>query len=138
MAIIDAKFCLKCGSALKPLIEEGRTRQACSCGFIYYDNPAPVVAALVEHDGAILLVRNKGWPEKMFGLVTGFLERDEAPGDGALRELKEELGLDGEVVSLIGAYPFPQRNELIVAYHVRARGEVKLGDELRSEERRGG
>ena len=30
---------------------------------------------IVEHPDGVLLVRNHGWPEKMFGLVTGFLER---------------------------------------------------------------
>jgi hypothetical protein len=27
-------------------------------------------------------------------------------------------------------YPFAERNELIVAFHVRAQGVVRLGDEL--------
>ncbi|HEY8428522.1 MAG TPA: NUDIX domain-containing protein, partial [Sandaracinaceae bacterium] len=52
-----------------------------------------------------------------------------------LREVREELGLDGEVESLVGAYGFEQRNELIVAYHVRARGEVRLGEELEAFKR---
>jgi NAD+ diphosphatase len=49
---------------------------------------------------------------------------------GVLRELEEELGLKGEVVSLVGAYSFEMRNELIIAYHVKASGTVALGDEL--------
>ena len=89
-----------------------------------------MVAAIVEHEGKVVLVRAQGWPEKMYGLVTGFLEAGEAPEVGVLRELKEELGLDGEVVSLVGAYTFELRNELIVAYHVRATGTLVLGDEL--------
>ncbi len=100
------------------------------CGFVFYDNPLPVVAAIVEHDDGVLLVRNHGWPEKMFGLVTGFLEKGESPEAATLRELEEELGLKGEIVGLIGVYPFQQRNEVIIAYHVRAHGTVKLGDEL--------
>ena len=97
---------------------------------MHYDNPTPVVAAIVEHEGAVLLVRRQGWPEKMFGLVTGFLERSEAPEQAVLRELREELGLEGEVVRLVGLYAFEPMNQLIVAYHLRARGEVKLGEEL--------
>ena len=62
--------------------------------------------------------------------MTGFLEAGETPEEGMLRELKEELGLEGEIVSLVGAYSFALRNELIVAYHVRAHGELKLGAEL--------
>jgi ADP-ribose pyrophosphatase YjhB (NUDIX family) len=93
------------------------------------------VAALLEHDGDIILVRNKGWPDGWFGLVTGFLERGETPEEGVLREVKEEVGLEGEVASLIGVYEFTQRNEIIAAYHVRGRGTVVVGDELEAVKR---
>jgi len=89
-----------------------------------------VVAGLVEHEGDVLLVRSVGWPESWYGLVTGFLERDEEPEAAILRELGEELGLEGRVVGSIGVYTFPVRNELILAYHVQAQGEVRLGAEL--------
>lgn len=130
---VEMRFCPCCTTELADRIEEGRTRRVCpkdGCGFIHYGNPLPVVAAIVEHEGAVVLVRAQGWPEKMFGLVTGFLEAGETPEQGVLREVKEELDLDGEVASLIGAYSFQMRNELVVAFHVRARGELKLGAEL--------
>jgi NAD+ diphosphatase len=137
-----AKFCLRCGGALAPHEEENRTRMRCgACGWVHYGNPTPVVAAIVEHRASaddtacVVLVRNHGWPDKWFGLVTGFLEANETPAAGVLRELKEELGLDGEVVSLVGVYAFPQRNELIVAYHVRATGEIVRGAELEDHKR---
>ena len=89
-----------------------------------------MVAAIVEHEGEVVLVRSHGWPEKFFGLVTGFLEAGETPQQGVLREVKEELDLEAEIVSLVGAYSFELRNELIVAFHVRAAGVLKLGAEL--------
>ncbi|MEW5855140.1 MAG: NUDIX domain-containing protein [Myxococcota bacterium] len=127
------RFCVQCAGPLVEKEAEGRTRLVCSaegCGFIHYGNPTPVVAAIVEHQGNVILVRNKGWPEKWFGLVTGFLEAGETPEDGILRELREELGLTGKVQGLVGVYGFVERNELIVAYHVVADGEIVLGDEL--------
>jgi NADH pyrophosphatase NudC (nudix superfamily) len=127
------QFCPLCAEKLVEREDGGRSRQACSsgtCDFVQYDNPTPVVAAIVEHEGQIVLVRNKGWPEKWFGLVTGFLERGETPETGVLRELKEELGLDDSIVSFIGHYNFDQMNQLIVAYHVHATGEIVVGDEL--------
>ncbi len=84
----------------------------------------------MEHEGEVLLVRSVGWPESWYGLVTGFLERDEEPEAAVLREVREELGLEARVVAPIGVYTFPERNELILAYHVEARGEVRLGEEL--------
>jgi NADH pyrophosphatase NudC (nudix superfamily) len=127
------KFCPTCGHDLVPRIFEGRTRRACSregCDYVFYDNPVPVVAAVVEHGETVILVRNKGWPEKWYGLVSGFLERGETPEQGILREVKEELGLVGEVIGFIGAYPFLEMNQIILAYHVQAHGEIRIGDEL--------
>ncbi len=127
------RYCPRCGAELAPGEHGGRTRPACpreGCGYVHWDNPVPVVAAIVEREGCVLLVRNKTFPEKWFGLVTGFLERGETPEEGVLREVKEELGLDAELGSLVGAYAFLPMNQLIVAYHVVARGEVVLGEEL--------
>lgn len=124
-------YCLYCATPLEEREEGGAVRAACPhCAYVFYDNPAPVVAALVEHDGAVILVRNVGWPETWYGLVTGFLERGETPQEGILRELKEELDLDGEIVSLIGVYSFFRMNQLIVAFHVRAEGTITLNEEL--------
>jgi NADH pyrophosphatase NudC (nudix superfamily) len=133
----EARHCLRCGTRLAPKRDaEGRERLACAaCGWVFYENPAPVVAAIVEHEGEVILVRQRGWPESWYGLVTGFLEKGEAPEAGVLRELDEELGLEGEIASLVGVYTFEQKNELIVAYHVRARGEVRLGEELEAIKR---
>jgi ADP-ribose pyrophosphatase YjhB (NUDIX family) len=66
----------------------------------------------------------------MFALITGFLEADETPEQGIAREVKEETNLDVEHSSLIGVYDFTRKNELIVAYHVIASGEVRLSEEL--------
>lgn len=132
------RFCPRCATVLAPRPAEGRERLACpapGCGFVFYDNPLPVVAGLVEHEGQVLLVRAVGWPESWYGLVTGFLERGEEPEAGILRELHEELGLEGRVVGAIGVYTFPERNEIILAYHLEARGEVRLGHELAAVKR---
>ncbi|MEW5739392.1 MAG: NUDIX domain-containing protein [Myxococcota bacterium] len=130
---MDFRFCPKCGAALEVKSLHGKERPACveeGCGFVHWGNPTPVVAAIVEHEGHVLLARGRGWPDKMFGLVTGFLEAGEAPEAGVLREVKEELDLAGEVVSLVGVYPFEMRNEVIIAYHVKATGTVRLSEEL--------
>jgi NADH pyrophosphatase NudC (nudix superfamily) len=63
-------------------------------------------------------------------LITGFLERGEAPEEGVAREVREELGLAAQTVTLIGVYPFARKHELIVAYHVVADGEIRLNEEL--------
>lgn len=94
------------------------TCPASDCGFILYENPVPVVAAIVQRGDEIVLVRNKSWPQSWFGLCTGFLEKGEHPLDAVQREVQEELGLRTESCSFLGMYPFPRLNQLIIAYHV--------------------
>jgi NAD+ diphosphatase len=124
------RFCPRCGAPLDQPSTGGRARCSKACGFVHYDNPVPVVAAVVEHEGQVLLARNKAWPETWYALIAGFLERDETPEDAVLREVKEELGLDGATPSLIGIYPFGRMNQVIVTYHVVTAGTITLGDEL--------
>src|SRR2546423_7825355 len=114
----DPKFCPSCAAPLRPRQMEGRERLACSsetCDYVFYDNPTPVLAALIEHGGTALLVRGKGWPEKWYGLVTGFLEKDESPEHGVLRGGREGLGPRGAIVAFIRAYPVAEMNQLILA-----------------------
>ena len=110
------KYCPKCGRKLIKAEIGGRARLKSSseaCGYVYWDNPTPVVAAIVELDGKVVLTRSKGWPEKWHGLVAGFLEKGETPEDSVLREVKEELGLEGQIVDFVGYYSFTLRNQLI-------------------------
>ena len=94
------RFCPQCGSPLEWGEMAGAERQLCfapGCGFVRWDNPLPVVAAVIEcvdRDGAILLARNHAWPDKMFALVTGFLERGETPEAAVAREVMEEVALE--------------------------------------------
>ena len=99
------------------------------CNFIFYENPTPVVAAVIEYgDGNVLLAHNAKWPPKIFALVTGFLEKHEHPDEAVIREVKEEVGLDAEIRGFLGHWSFKRLNQLIIAYHVYADGEVSLTD----------
>jgi NADH pyrophosphatase NudC (nudix superfamily) len=47
------------------------------------------------------------------------------------REVGEELGLAVETSRLVGVYPFPQMNQVIIAYHLKTLGEIEIdGTEL--------
>ena len=134
MTTSEFKFCPICAASLRSRAdaeEGGKMRLACPDGhWTHWDNPLPVLAALVEVEGRILLARNAAWPEKTFALITGFMERDETPEQGIARELKEETNLDATDIVLIGVYEFMRKNEVIIAYHVKASGDIRLSPEL--------
>lgn len=130
---MELQYCPLCARPLVTRPVDGFDRQACpdpACGWVHWNNPLPVVAGLVEHEGRVLLIQNKGWPPDWWGLVTGFLERGESPETGVLREVREELGLMAELKSLIGAYGFARQNQVIIAYHLVAQGPYAPGEEL--------
>ncbi|MCP5146042.1 MAG: NUDIX hydrolase [Gammaproteobacteria bacterium] len=121
------RFCPQCGGPLHAGEHGGRTRAGCiahTCDFVHWDNPVPVVAAVVTFQDRVLLVRNVGWPENFFALVTGFLEAEESPAQAAEREVAEETGLVAEATRLLGVYPFALRNQVIIAYHVPVTGDA--------------
>jgi NAD+ diphosphatase len=125
------KFCPRCATALTLKELSGVQRAHCpTCAFTHWNNPAPVVAALIELSGHILLARNAAWPQGMFGLITGFLEAGETPEQGVAREVLEETGLAAQSTELLGVYEFTRKNELIIGYHVQAQGEIRLNEEL--------
>lgn len=101
-----------------------------SCDYVFWNNPTPVVAAIIELNDTIILVRNKGWPEKMYGLITGFLEKRETPRSRDSSRIREELGLEGKAVNFIGYYSFFEMNQLMLAFHVQTQGKVVIGEEL--------
>lgn len=127
------QFCPRCAHPLGDRHEGGFQRRACGnagCGFVYWNNPTPVVAAVVEHEGQVLLARNVAWPAEVYALITGFLEFNEIPEEAVQREVQEELGLRPLGAHFIGHYTFERMNQLIIAYHVPAEGTVRLNEEL--------
>ena len=128
-------YCPQCATPLEmlPMQEDSGIveRLRCAgCGFTHWNNPTPVLAAIVEYQGQVLLARNALWPAKMFALITGFMEAGESAQEGIAREVKEETNLDVQSLDLVGVYDFQRMNQVIIAFHTVCTGEVKLSPEL--------
>ncbi|MEJ7929176.1 NUDIX hydrolase [Ramlibacter sp. AN1015] len=129
------RFCPACAGALAPLVRQEdsgpRERLRCvACGWTHWNNPTPVLAAVIQYQDKILLARNAAWPHKMYALITGFMEAGETPEAGIVREIREETSLEVSRLGLIGVYDFQRMNQVIIAYHAVAHGEVVLSPEL--------
>jgi NAD+ diphosphatase len=131
----DYRFCPQCATPLALLaqMEDGGEKQRLrcpACAWTHWNNPTPVLAAVVEYQGRILLARNAAWTHKMYALITGFMEAGETPREGIAREIAEETSLQARSLDLIGVYDFQRMNQVIIAYHAECEGEVKLSPEL--------
>jgi NADH pyrophosphatase NudC (nudix superfamily) len=131
----DFRFCPQCATGLELVaqMEDGGEKQRLrcrGCNWTHWNNPTPVLAAVVQYRDKILLARNAAWQGKMYALITGFMEAGETPQAGIAREIKEETNLDARELNLIGVYDFQRMNQVIIAYHAVAEGEVRLSPEL--------
>jgi NAD+ diphosphatase len=119
MSSQDYRYCPLCRTELVGAVRGGEPRLVCpACSFVHWRNPVPVVAAIAERAGRVVLVHSIGRPPTWYGLVAGFLERGEHPESAVLREVREELGLDAKLESSIGVYPVDFLNQIIFVYHV--------------------
>lgn len=98
------KYCSICGCELgegKPFAPQ----QCDNCGNPHYHNSKPCSGALVVREGKVLLARRGVEPYKgCWDVPGGFLESGEHPEQGAIRELREETGLNIRLNGLLGMY----------------------------------
>jgi NADH pyrophosphatase NudC (nudix superfamily) len=125
-------YCPNCGAKTKLQPVDGHVIKACSakCGFAHFNNPTPVVAVIVETPDGVVLAHNVAWPAGIFSIITGFVDPLELPEQTAIRETEEELGLKAYDAKFVGHYMFEQKNQLIIAYAVKAQGKIKMNHEL--------
>ncbi|SYZ73872.1 NUDIX hydrolase (fragment) [Candidatus Zixiibacteriota bacterium] len=136
------KFCPLCGSGLERKVLDNRPRMKCgspSCDFVYYHNPTPAAGAIVIDQGRLLMVKRAAPPKvDWWCFPAGFMEWDEHPSQTAIREIKEETGLDIRLESLFEIYSGnddPRTNALLILYIATAVGGVlQPGDDASEAE----
>lgn len=134
------KHCPLCGTLLQLEERGGRQRPVCpNCGFVQFRNPAPGVVVLVEKDGRVLLGKRRGgFGDGKWGLPQGYIEFDEDFLTAAVREVKEETGLDVEIRSILNVVSnllSPRLHTIaIVLLAGVVAGELYAGDDLETLE----
>jgi ADP-ribose pyrophosphatase YjhB (NUDIX family) len=94
---VDAfRSCPLCKTDLQPAEIGDRIRQTCpACGYIHFINPFPTVSVTILKDGQVLLGKRRGEPgQGKWAMPSGYIEQDEDFLTAAVREAKEETGLD--------------------------------------------
>ena len=132
--LVGLPFCSACGEKLPD-----RPPVTCpGCGVSHYANAKPCAGVLIMRDGRLLLLQRAIDPWLgMWDIPGGFCEIDEHPVTTAIREAREETGIDVEVTGFLGLwldrYPNPADTDHPVAtlnayYHAVAGAEVGRPD----------
>jgi 8-oxo-dGTP diphosphatase len=129
-------FCARCGQIMEKGMAGGRIRPKCpDCGFVQYSNPVPGAGVLIEMEGGVVLIRRGHEPHQgRWALPAGFIEADESIEEAAIRECKEETGLDVELIEMFHVDSFPNdptpQSGIIIFYRVRPIGGTLIpGDD---------
>jgi 8-oxo-dGTP diphosphatase len=130
------KFCPVCGAQLEPrVLRIGEpSRLVCtneSCGFVFYLDPKVAVGTIIgDEDGRIVLVKRAiepGYGKWVF--PGGYVDRGEEVTMAAVREAREEAGLDVRINRLIGIYSYAGRTPIIIVYAATMTGGELAVDE---------
>lgn len=99
---------------------------------VNYKNPFPTVDIIVEYKGGIILIK-RGKPPFGWALPGGFVDYGESLEAAAMREAKEETGLDIRLIRQFHTYSEPGRDPrfhtITTVYIASADGELSAGDD---------
>jgi 8-oxo-dGTP diphosphatase len=116
-------FCQVCGHSMTDRLAFGKHRRACpSCGYIHFSDPKVAAVVFIEQDSRVLLVRRVMNPERgKWALPAGYIDDGEDPREAAIREVREETGLDIEITRLIDVQSGPSAlgASIVIIYAAR-------------------
>lgn len=130
----EYRYCPVCGGDLEVILvkENEPKRPVCNrCGYIFYLDPKLVACAIIQIDLGIVLLKRAMDPEKGKWVVPGgYVDRGEVVEDAAIRETREECGINIKVDRLLGVYSYPGIEDIVIFYTgIYKSGKLIAGDE---------
>jgi len=131
----EFRFCPRCGGPFTArILKEGEPfRLVCdACGFVFYLDPKVAVGTIIRTaDDEFVLCRRAiepGYGRWVF--PGGYVDRGEKLEEAAVREAREECGLDVELEGLVSLHSYRGKTPIIIVWAARAvGGELKAADE---------
>ena len=80
---------------------------------------------ITNSEGRVLLLHHRFRPGSGWGIPGGFIQRGEQPDEALRRELREEVGLEIEDMSLFKTRAFRNARQVEIVFRCRARGETE-------------
>ena len=98
--------------------------------------PFLAVDSIIIYRGQIVLIRRKNYPfQGLFAIPGGYVEIGETTENAAMREAKEETGLDTRIIKLLGVYSEPKRDPrghvVSICYLSRGTGTLIAGSDAK-------
>ena len=134
--VLELSYCPRCGHALEDREVFERMRRVCpACDLIVFRDHKVAAGVLVEREGKLLFVRRRLKPrEGTWSFPAGFVEFDEDPAEAAVRECREETGLEVELTGLLDVIAGREHErgaDIVIVYCARlVGGEPRAADDV--------
>ncbi len=128
---VRARFCERCGQGLDGKLIEGIERAFCpACGFVVYRDPKVASGTIFALDGRVVLLKRGIEPSiGKWVFPGGYVDRGEPVHLAAIRETREEVGLDVQIEDLLGVFSYEGVPVVLVVYAGRVIGGELKGNE---------
>ena len=105
---LQSSHCSRCGANTER-IPATWGKRCTGCNAEHFPHIHPCAIVLVKRGDQVLLTRKAEWPAGRYSLVAGFLDFGESLEECAIREVREETGIEIENVRYVGSqnWPFP-------------------------------
>lgn len=127
----ENQYCGVCGNRLETA-EQTPARQCGECGFNAYPRISPVCIVLISRGDEILLARSPHFPPGLYSSLAGHVEAGESAEACAIREVREEAGIEICNLRWFGSQSWPFPHSLMLGFFAAyAGGELVLqADEI--------
>lgn len=121
------RFCGRCG--IPTVMKTDEFAMSCSdCGLLAYPRISPAVMVLVRRGDEFLLARSPHFKPKVFSALAGFVEAGETLEQCAVREVREEVGIEIANLRYFQSQPWPFPDSLMLAFFADYAGGVITPD----------
>lgn len=121
----NTKYCGVCGS---PMAMHTDISKKCTvCGKVIWPSLSIAVITLVHRGDEILMVQSRNFKGNYYGLVAGFIETGESAEEAAIREIREETGIEVKNLKYARSQPWPYPSVLMIGFTAEyASGDIRL------------
>ncbi|MBK1679259.1 NAD(+) diphosphatase [Rhodocyclus tenuis] len=117
------RFCGRC--ATPTIVRDGEPAMCCPrCGLLAYPRISPAVMVLISRGNELLLARSPNFRPGVFSALAGFVEAGETLEQCAVREVREEVGLEITNLRYFHSQSWPFPNSLMLAFFADYAGGV--------------
>lgn len=131
---MDFTFCPRCGEKLRPKLcgDEGEVPycESCKRPFFPFSYPCVICLCISEGGSEVALIK-QGYVSENYVNVAGYVKQGETSESAAVREIKEEIGLDAVSVRYVGSWYHAKSDNLMLGFECKVKkGELTLSSEV--------